>query len=248
VNFKEAKMEFLTIIISAVAGYLMGSISFARIVASRVKPEADITKYYIPIPNTDLVYEDDAVSATLVNLNLGWQYGCLTSILDMIKVIVPMVAFRLVFPAQPYYLTVSAAAIVGHNWPIYHKFQGGRGESVFYGSMLLIDPLGAVICNVGAVILGIIIGQINMIRWGGMALLIPWLWIRTSSPIIMSYIIFMNVVFWIAMRKDIKQFYLIYRAGGFQTQAEWSDFLDMSSRPGHFIDQYSLPALLKRLS
>jgi hypothetical protein len=87
-----------------------------------------------------------------------------------------------------------------------------------------------------------------MVRWGGMVLLIPWLWIRTSNPIIMSYIIFMNVVFWIAMRKDIKQFYLIYRAGGFKTQAEWSDFLDMSSRPGHFIDQYSLPALLKRLS
>ena len=65
-------MEFPLIIFAAVVGYLMGSISFARIVAGRVKPEADITKYEEAVPGSDLVYEDDAVSATLVNLHVGW--------------------------------------------------------------------------------------------------------------------------------------------------------------------------------
>jgi len=241
-------MELLTIFIAAVVGYLMGSISFARIVAGRIKPEADITKYVEPVPNSDLVYEDDAVSATLVNLNVGWQYGCLTSILDMIKVIVPMVAFKLLFPEQPYYLIVSAAAMVGHNWPLYYHFKGGRGESIVYGSMLVIDPLGAVVCNIAAVLLGLLIGQVHLVRWGGMALLIPWLWLRTNDPFVVAYIVFMNIVFWIAMSYDVKQYYSIYKEGAFQTQEQWSDFYDMSSALGRFMDRYSLLALYKRVT
>ncbi len=239
-------MEPLIVLLAALVGYLMGSISFARIVAGRVKPEADITKYVEPVPNSDLVYEDDAVSATLVNLNVGWQYGCLTSILDMIKAIVPMVAFLLLFPDQPYYLIVAGAALVGHNWPIYYRFKGGRGESVVYGSMLVIDPLGAVVCNVAAVVLGIVIGQVHLVRWGGMLLLIPWLWWRTNDPFIVAYIVFVNIIFWIAMRGDVRQYYEIYSSRAFQTQEEWSDFLDMSGGLGRLMDRYSLPALIKR--
>lgn len=240
-------MDLFIAVIAAIIGYLMGSISFARIVAGRIKPDADITKYVEPVPDSDLVYEDDAVSATLVNLHVGWQYGCLTSILDMIKVIVPMVAFLLLFPEQPYYLIVSAAAMVGHNWPLYHGFKGGRGESVVYGSMLLIDPLGAVVCNVAAVILGLLIGQVHIVRWGGMILLIPWLWWRTNDPVIVAYIVFVNITFWIAMRSDVKQYYAIYKQGALPTQEAWSDFYDMSSGLGRFMDSYSLPALFRRL-
>jgi len=236
------------VVISILVGYLFGSISFARIVAGRVKPEADITKYIEPIPQSNLVYEDDAVSATLVNLQVGWQYGCLTSILDMIKAIVPLIGFRLLYPDQPYDLIASAAAMVGHNWPLYHQFKGGRGESVVYGSMLVIDPLGAVVSNVAAVIFGIIIGQVHLVRWGGMLLLIPWLWLRTNNPFTIGYIIFVNVVFWIAMRKDVMQYYQIYKEDAFETQADWSDFLDMSRGLGKFMDQYSLPALFKRFN
>jgi glycerol-3-phosphate acyltransferase PlsY len=225
----------------------MGSISFARIVAGRVKPEADISKYVEPVPNSDLVYEDDAVSATLVNLKLGWQYGCLTSILDMIKVIVPMVALRLMFPQKPYYLMASAGAMLGHNWPLYHQFRGGRGESIVYGSMLVIDALGAVVSNVAAVILGVVIGQVHIVRWGGMALLIPWLWLRSKDPYTIAYIVFMNVAFWISMRKDVRQYYRIHKESAFNTQEEWSDFYDMSKGLGRFMDRYSLTALISRL-
>ena len=239
-------MEPLIVLLAALVGYLMGSISFARIVAGRVKPEADITTYVEPVPNSDLVYEDDAVSATLVNLHIGWQYGCLTSILDMIKAIVPMVVFLLLLPDQPYYLIVAGAALVGHNWPIYYRFNGGRGESVVYGSMLVIDPLGAVVCNVAAVVLGIIIGQVHLVRWGGMVLLIPWLWWRTKVPIVITYIVFVNIIFWIAMRGDVRQYYEIYKSRAFHTQEEWSNFLDMSGGLGRFMDRFSLPALIKR--
>jgi hypothetical protein len=53
-------------------------------------------------------------------------------------------------------------------------------------------------------------------------------------------------MFWIAMRKDFKQYYQYYRQGVFRNQEELSDFLDMSRGLGRFMDRYSLPALLKR--
>jgi hypothetical protein len=112
--------------------------------------------------------------------------------------------------------------------------------------MLVIDPLGAVVCNIMAVVFGVCFGQVHMVRWGGMALLIPWLWWRSGDPFVVSYIIFANVMFWIAMRGDVRQYLAIYRAGAFRTQEEWSDFLDMSEFLGRFMDKYSLPALFRR--
>lgn len=239
-------MNPLTAIVAGAIGYLLGSISFARLVAYRVAPGTDITKWVETIPNSDLVYEDDAVSATLVNLHLGARYGCLTSILDMLKAIVPMLAFRHWAPEQPYFLIVSAMALVGHNWPLYHRFVGGRGESVVYGSMLVLDPLGPVVANLSAIFLGVLLGQVHLLRWSGMVLLIPWLWFRTGDWAYLTYIVFVNVVFWISMRKDVQQYYLFHKHGVFRNQEELSDFLDVSSGLGRFMDRYSLPALFKR--
>jgi acyl phosphate:glycerol-3-phosphate acyltransferase len=241
-------MDPLLAAIAGVSGYLAGSISFARIVARLVAPGTDVTKYVEPLPNSDLVYEDDAASATLVNLNLGARYGCLTSILDMLKVVLPMLALRYWSPGVQYDLIFAALALVGHDWPLYHRFHGGRGESVIYGSILVIDPLGPVVCNLLALVFGVLVGQVHLVRWGGMVLLIPWLWFRTRDPAILAYILFANVVFWISMRKDVRQFYRFYKQGIFRSREELSGFLDMGGGLGWFMDRYSLPALLKRQS
>ncbi|MGD9048355.1 MAG: glycerol-3-phosphate acyltransferase [Anaerolineae bacterium] len=241
-------MDPLFALLAGVSGYLVGSISFARIVARLVAPGTDVTEYIEPIPNSDLVYEDDAASATLVNLNLGAHYGCLTSILDMLKVLLPMLALRYWSPETRYDLVFAALALVGHNWPLYHRFHGGRGESVIYGSMLVIDPLGVVVCHLLAAVLGVAIGQIHLVRWGGMVLLIPWLWLRTGDPAILAYILVANALFWISMRNDVKQYYQFHKKGVFRNQEELSDFMDMSRGLGRFMDRYSLPALLKRWS
>ena len=44
------------------------------------------------------------------------------------------------------------AAIVGHNWPIYLHFHGGRGFSPFLGELLVLFPLGVPIILAGLVI------------------------------------------------------------------------------------------------
>lgn len=60
---------------------------------------------------------------------------------------------------QTSYLEVSAAlaALVGHNWPIYLKFKGGRGVATGLGGMLAMFPIGGVV----ALIIGVSLMKIT---------------------------------------------------------------------------------------
>ena len=90
-------------------GYLLGSISFARLVAGRAAPGHELSLIQLPIPNTDIVFESDSISASMVRMQVGTRFGCLTAILDMLKVALPTLAFLLLQPDQPYFLIAAAA-------------------------------------------------------------------------------------------------------------------------------------------
>ena len=59
----------------------------------------------------------------------------------------PTLLFRLWQPDVPYYLVAAAAGLVGHDWPLYHRFKGGRGLSAIYGALLVIDWPGLFITS-----------------------------------------------------------------------------------------------------
>jgi acyl phosphate:glycerol-3-phosphate acyltransferase len=235
-------------LLAVVAGYLLGSISFARIIAHLVAPTADISHVVEPVPRSSDVFQTDSVSATAVRIHVGTRYGCLTAILDMVKVALPTLVLRLWQPEQPYYLIVAAAGLVGHNWPIYHRFQGGRGESSIYGALLVIDPLGVVVTNAVGALLGVVLGQLLVLRWAGMVLMIPWLWLRIGEWAPVLYMVFANAVYWVAMSPELRQFFQLLGKGTDPSQEELAEFLGMGKRLGRFLDRYSAPALVGRLA
>ena len=77
---------------------------------------------------------------------IGW--------LDILKGFLPTLVVKLLFPDQFYFLLAGLAAVVGHNWPIYHRFKGGTGMSTAYGALLVTDWLGAIICSVSGLLFG----------------------------------------------------------------------------------------------
>jgi len=46
-------------------------------------------------------------------------------------------------------IVVGLTAVIGHSWPIYLNFHGGRGMSPFLGMMLILFPLGTFILLLG---------------------------------------------------------------------------------------------------
>jgi glycerol-3-phosphate acyltransferase PlsY len=116
-----------TVLLAAVSGYLIGSLSFARIMMRVVAPGQEYQKIRRDVPGTEEQFEGHSVSANSVRVQLGSRYGCLTALLDAAKAAVPALVFRAWQPAEPYYLIAATAAIVGHIYPLYYRFQGGWG-------------------------------------------------------------------------------------------------------------------------
>jgi glycerol-3-phosphate acyltransferase PlsY len=94
-------MTLWIIVLAAVIGYALGSISFARLITRWVAPEEDISKLTIAVPDSEARIESDAISATTVRLHVGPKWGCLTSVLDMLKAALPALAFKLWQPEAP---------------------------------------------------------------------------------------------------------------------------------------------------
>jgi glycerol-3-phosphate acyltransferase PlsY len=200
-------MNALVALCAAIAGYLLGSLSFSRIISRLAAPQSDIAHTEVPVPGTDMTYKVTAFGATAVSMQLGPRVGCAIGFLDMLKVALPTLAFKLLYPDQPYELIVAVAGMVGHNWPLCHRFKGGRGISAYYGGLFVIDWLGALVTSTAGLLLGLLVIRDFIVAYiAGLWLLIPWIWFRTHRLEYVAYAVVVNVLYVIAMIPDLKQY------------------------------------------
>ena len=207
-------MEPHIALLALLTGYLVGSFSFARLVIRLVSPGVDITRTEIALEGAEEAVRFQSVSATTVSLHTSSRYGCLTSVLDMIKVAVPTLAFRACRSEAPYDLVAASAAMVGHVWPAYYRFRGARGLSAAYGGLLAIDWLGIPVTSLAGMVFGpLIFRDTLVIATVSLWFVVPWLWFRTRSGWYLGYGLFVNAVYMIAMAPEIRQYVAIRRAG-----------------------------------
>ena len=125
----------------AIIGYLWGSLPAGYWMGKLVKGKAfDIRQY-----------GSHKIGATNVLRTLGKFPALIVFILDLSKGIVP-VLLALYIPflqGAGWGPTVAAlAALLGHRFPIFIGFQGGRSVSTGAGAMLIFSPLTFLICAV----------------------------------------------------------------------------------------------------
>ncbi len=121
---------------AVVAGYLVGSLSFAVIV-SRAMGLADPRSYGSGNPGATNVLRSGKRSAAVLTLAL-----------DALKGYVPVLAALLLAPQSGWgagtVAAVGLAAFVGHLWPVFFRFKGGKGVATAAGVLLAFNPwLGA---------------------------------------------------------------------------------------------------------
>ena len=86
------------------------------------------------------------IGATNVNRLLGKKLGLLTLTSDLLKGLVPMLIcsrFLVGHDASLWIMLTGLAAFVGHCWPLYLKFSGGKGVATAVGIFLYLAPLPA---------------------------------------------------------------------------------------------------------
>lgn len=192
------------IILVGVVGYLIGSISFARIV-TRWWSGQDVTQFEIPVEGTEDRYKVLSIGGNSVSSSLGAKAGMTVGLLDILKIVLPTLFCRIYFNDPSFMLVVAAAGVAGHIWPIYHRFHGGSGFSPILGGLLVIDPLAALISPIAGLLLGMFVFRnliVATLSW--IWLLIPWFWWRSSGdPVFILYAVAVNVMFILAMVPDM---------------------------------------------
>jgi glycerol-3-phosphate acyltransferase PlsY len=197
-------MDIWKVLLCASIGYFAGSISFARLVVRLVAPGQEITGMDLGGAEAEETIRVEAVSGTAVSLKLGAKWGGITALLDILKVALPTLALRFAFPESPYHLLTATTGLIGHNWPIYYRFRGGRGLSPIYGGFLAVDWLGTLVTSTVGMLVGLALLKNVLISYmAGLWLMIPWLWFRTHDAAHVAYIVSVNVIFALAMIPDI---------------------------------------------
>lgn len=143
-------MNWMMVIISVVVGYLIGCISFGYISAKLFRGK-DIRD----------VGSGNAGTANVIR-NYGWAVGLATFIGDVAKGAVAALiggllvqqfstgGVSLLSMAAPQGVPIGAyicglSAVIGHIWPVFLKFKGGKGVAASFGVFLVIMPLQALI-------------------------------------------------------------------------------------------------------
>lgn len=165
-------MDLLPLALAAVVGYLLGSISFTRIVGRIKTPGIDLTATTISVPQTGERFDVRGLHASSLMGRASWPWRLLVVVLDMAKAGVPTFAFSQLYPESAAYAVAFAAAVIGHNWPIYHGFLGGFGISSIIGGVLAIDPVALLV----TIPIGVVVGKVfldNMSMINGFTLLLP---------------------------------------------------------------------------
>lgn len=86
------------------------------------------------------------IGATNVLRAAGKKAAVLTLLADCLKGLIPVLVASRLFPEMHLDVYSGIAAILGHNYPVYLRFKGGKGVATSFGVVLAIAPLTGVVC------------------------------------------------------------------------------------------------------
>ena len=213
-------MEPALAVVALLVGYFLGSISFTRLVSKLKDPNAELETIELPVEGTTETFKITSMGASTASMKLGPKVGCAIGMLDILKVTIPTLVFRFLYPGEPYFLITAAAGMTGHNWPVFNRFKGGRGISAFYGGFIAIDWIGAILCAASGMLLGLFVFKDFVLAYmAGVFLAIPWLWFTTHEPAYLIYSLVTALLFVLAMIPDLRQYLKLRKTGNVDMRA-----------------------------
>jgi glycerol-3-phosphate acyltransferase PlsY len=122
-----------------IIGYLLGSIPFGVIIGKMVRG-IDVREH-----------GSGSMGMTNVMRTVGAKAGLIVLILDLLKGSAAVALAWAIFCSEPdsmvYWgqMAGGVAAVIGHSWPVYIGFRGGRGISTAFGAIMVVSwPIGLI--------------------------------------------------------------------------------------------------------
>lgn len=117
-------MNYFHLFLAIVAGYLFGSIPFALVVG-KIFYKTDIREY-----------GSGNLGGTNTLRVLGKTAGITVTILDVLKGFIAMLVFSILQSDPTITLVAGFATSIGHAFPIFAQFKGGKAVSTYFGFLL----------------------------------------------------------------------------------------------------------------
>ena len=121
-------------ILTCIIGYLLGSVS-GGIITSRLANGPDLH-----------TVGSKSTGASNVQRTMGWKFGIITFLIDGLKGIIACLIAWLITGSHFASLLAGLFCDIGHNWPVFFHFRGGKGVATTGGVMLYCFPVPALIC------------------------------------------------------------------------------------------------------
>ena len=111
------------------------------ILLSYILGSSNMAKYLAAIKRVDLTAGGSGnLGASNAVILMGWGAGVLTALHDIGKSALAVILARLVFPDAPYIgAAAGVAAVLGHIFPFWMKFKGGKGFASYLGMTLALN-------------------------------------------------------------------------------------------------------------
>ena len=165
----------MEIIVISILSYLMGSIPFGFI----------LTKFFLKKDIRDIGSGNIGATNALRTGNKSLGYG--TLFLDVIKAVIPVIYVKINYP--DYIFIASLCAFLGHVFPIWLKFKGGKGVATYVGILFSIN------LTIGFVFIGVWFFTFLISKYSSLSSLFGSL----SVPIYLFFFTSQNLVFFSIM-------------------------------------------------
>jgi len=138
-NIDRPSWIILTVVFS-IMGYLIGSVNFSVLI-SKIKYHDDVRNH-----------GSHNAGATNMLRSYSVKDGVLVLLLDMFKSVFTVMLTQ-AFVGEKAACVAGLFCIIGHCWPVYYKFKGGKGVASAFGMVLAIEPFTALVCALVFVII-----------------------------------------------------------------------------------------------
>lgn len=186
-------MQFTVLSLLPVAAYLVGSISAAILVCKAMR---------LPDPRSEGSGNPGATNVLRVG---GKTAAAITLIGDALKGFIPVfIASKL--GASPLIIGLTAiAAVLGHLYPVFFQFKGGKGVATSFGAIFGIAWLAGLLTITTWLALSLTFRISSLAALGSLVALPLYLWITTKSVILVICGVFIACLVFIRHKANISR-------------------------------------------
>lgn len=148
--------------------YLLGSISWGLIIG-RMTRGIDVREH-----------GSGATGMSNVLRSLGPRLAVPVLVLDVSKGVIGVLLARLIIGTPMAEALAGFLVILGHNWPVFSRFRGGRGVTTGVGGLAIMSPLAA------AIALGVFVPTVLISRYASLGSVLAVATAMVTIPIMVA--------------------------------------------------------------